>query len=431
MLEHAMNTLSLVGQDEQGISDEAIEQALHHALKPIMETLCHVLLVPPDYTRLHSNAGLITRLLYQMLSPFCQVDILPALGTHQAVSPFQWQAMFGDIPYKRMIVHRWREDVVPIGQVPGSFVAEVSDGLATAAVGIEINKQLLDLKYDLVLSIGQVVPHEVIGMANHSKNIFVGCGGPAIINATHMLGAVYGMERIMGKDHSPARKVLDYAAEHLIQNMPLNYILTVTDAPEGIIRTRGLFIGPQRRFFEEAVHLARKTNLILLNRPIKKAVVYLDEMSFQSTWLGNKAIYRTRMAMASGGELVILAPGIDKFGEDPAMDALILKYGYRGRDYILGMGESQKDLRDNLSAAAHLIHGSSEGRFAITYCTRYLNREEVEGVGYQYLPYEDATERYPPQRLRAGWQQAADGEEIFYIPNPALGLWMEKSRLTD
>jgi len=268
-------------------------------------------------------------------------------------------------------------------------------------------------------------------MANHSKNIFVGCGGPAIINATHMLGAVYGMERIMGKDHSPARKVLDYAAEHLIQNMPLNYILTVTDAPEGIIRTRGLFIGPQRRFFEEAVHLARKTNLILLNRPIKKAVVYLDEMSFQSTWLGNKAIYRTRMAMASGGELVILAPGIDKFGEDPAMDALIRKYGYRGRDYILGMGESQKDLRDNLSAAAHLIHGSSEGRFAITYCTRYLNREEVEGVGYQYLPYEDATERYPPQRLRAGWQQAADGEEIFYIPNPALGLWMEKSRLTD
>ena len=320
-----MNALSLYGQAEQGISRADIEHALAHALEPVRSSLRKVLIVPPDFTRFHSNAGLITQLLYRMLSPACQVDILPALGTHVPVSPDQWQAMFGDIPYERMLVHRWREDVEPIGEVPASFVEEVSEGLVQDAIPFAINRHLLNPEYDLVLSIGQVVPHEVIGMANHSKNIFVGCGGPGIINATHMLGAVYGMERLMGRDHSPVRKVLDYAAEHLITTMPLNYILTVTDAPGGVIRTHGLFIGPQRLYFEKAVALAQEKNITWLDKPLKKAVVYLDEHEFASTWLGNKAVYRTRMAIADGGELLVLAPGVDKFGEDKAVDALIRK----------------------------------------------------------------------------------------------------------
>lgn len=426
-----MNTLSLYAKGEEGISSQQIREGLAQALAPVKDKLKKVMLVPPDYTRFHSNAGLITQLLYGMLKDTCQVDILPALGTHVPVSLKQWQAMFGDIPYERMVEHRWREDVVHMDDVPASFVTEVSEGLVRDAIGIEINRHLLDPSYDLVLSIGQVVPHEVIGMANHSKNIFVGCGGPRIINASHMLGAVYGMERIMGRDHSPVRKVLDYAAEHFLQKMPLNYILTVTDAPEDIIRTHGLFIGPARSFFEEAVALAQQKNLTILDKPIKKAVVYLDPLEFASTWLGNKAVYRTRMAIADGGELLILAPGVDKFGEDQAVDALIRAYGYRGRDHVLNMVEKNQDLKNNLSAAAHLIHGSSDGRFTITYATKHLNRDEVEGVGYRYLPYEEAALRYPPKELSPGYNQLADGEEIYFIPNPALGLWMVRDKLID
>ncbi|MGI6333932.1 MAG: lactate racemase domain-containing protein [Saccharofermentanales bacterium] len=428
MLEQKMNTLSLYGKTEQGITGAAIEDALGYALQPVRNSLRQILIVPPDFTRFHSNAGLITQLLYHMLSPACRVDILPALGTHMPISQDQWQAMFGDIPYERMLVHRWREDVVPIGEVPAGFVQKVSEGLVKEAIPFAINRHLLNPGYDLVLSIGQVVPHEVIGMANHSKNIFVGCGGPGIINATHMLGAVYGMERLMGRDHSPVRKVLDYAAEHLIGTIPLNYILTVTDAPGGVIRTHGLFIGPQRHYFENAVALAQEKNITWLDKPLKKAVVYLDEHEFASTWLGNKAVYRTRMAIADGGELLVLAPGVDKFGEDKVVDTLIRKYGYKGREYVIDILKNAPDLGQNLSAAAHLIHGSSDGRFKITYATRYLSREEVEGVGFSYLPFEEAIVRYAPAKMKDGFNTMEDGEEIYYISNPALGLWIDKNR---
>ena len=296
-------------------------------------------------------------------------------------------------------------------------------------VPVEVNRRLLDSSYQLILSIGQVVPHEVVGMANHAKNIFVGCGGSRMINASHMLGAFYGMERMMGKDRTPVRAVFDYAWEHFASRLPIHFILTVTDAPQGVIRNHGLFIGRERARFEEAVRLAQQKNITLLDKPIQKAVVYLDEVEFKSTWLGNKSVYRTRMAIADGGELVVLAPGVDKFGEDKAIDPLIRQYGYCGREKVLQRVKTEEKLQNSLSAAAHLIHGSSDGRFLITYCTRHLSREEVEGVHYGYLPYDEAVKRYDPDKLKPGYNTLPDGEEIYYIPNPALGLWMEKSRI--
>ncbi|NLA53580.1 MAG: DUF2088 domain-containing protein, partial [Clostridiales bacterium] len=383
-------TQSIQAATSDGLIEDAIRAALERSLAPLTGQLHKVLLVPPDFTRYHSNAGLITGILYDLLSTECEVDILPALGTHIAVNEFEWNKMFGAIPYDKMLVHNWRTDVVKVGEVPGSFVEQVSEGLMNDSIPVEINKHLLNPDYDLILSIGQVVPHEVVGMANQSKNIFVGCGGSKMINASHMLGAFYGMERIMGKDRTPVRAVLDYAAEHFIKELPISYILTVTDAPHGDIRTHGLFIGRDRELFEQAVELAQETNMTLLEEPINKAVVYLDDQEFKSTWLGNKAIYRTRMAIQDGGELIVLAPGVDKFGEDEAVDKLIRKYGYKGREYVLKTLENAPDLANNLSAAAHLIHGSSDGRFNITYCTQHLSREEIEGVGYKYLSYQDA-----------------------------------------
>lgn len=422
---------ALYAKEEHGLSAEDIKGALKAALAPVLPRLNKVLLIPPDFTRFHSNAGFITSALYHLLSPACQVDIMPALGTHVPVSQAQWEIMFGGIPYTNMLVHNWRTEVVAIGEVPADYVREISDGRVDTPITVEINKRLLDPAYDLILSIGQVVPHEVVGMANQSKNIFVGCGGSRIINASHMLGAVYGMERVMGRDRTPVRAVLDYASEHFIQDMPLQYILTVTDAPGGIIRTHSLFLGRDRRWFEEAVALAQQKNITHLDEPLKKVVVYLDEQEFGSTWLGNKAVYRTRMAIADNGQLIVLAPGVDKFGEDKAVDALIRKYGYRGSDTVMKLTADNDDLRENLSAAAHLVHGSSEGRFNITYATKHLSQAEIEGVGYSYLPYEEAIKRYPPDALKDGFNTLADGEEIYYISNPALGLWVKKGGLED
>ena len=423
-----MNSFSLVSTRAEGLDDSQIRTALERSMLDVRLKLKKVLILPPDYTRFHSNAGRITWHLYDMLKNYCQVDIMPALGTHVPVTESEWKAMFGDIPFEKMIVHNWRTDVKKVGTVPGEYVSEISEGLVTDPIDVEVNARLLDPSYDLILSVGQVVPHEVVGMANRNKNIFVGCGGSSMINSSHMLGAFYGLERIMGKDHTPVRKVFDYAEEHFLSQIPLCYILTVTDAPGGKIRTHGLFIGRERKYFEEAVALAQKVNLTFVDKTFKKVVVMLDEKEFKSTWLGNKSVYRTRMAIQDGGELIVLAPGVDKFGEDPSIDKLIRKYGYAGREQILKLVKENEDLRANLSAAAHLIHGSGDGRFSITYCTRHLTGDEVRGVCYGYMPYDEAAKKYDPAKLKDGWNTLDDGEEIYYISNPALGLWADPAK---
>ena len=401
------------------------ESELNEALKKSLEgkQLKHVLILPPDYTRMYSGAGIITRLYYEILKDTCEVDIMPALGTHEPMSQKEWVSFFGEnIPFEKMIIHNWRNDVVKLGEVPGEFVSSVSEGLVDTKIDVEVNKHLLDKKYDLIISIGQVVPHEVVGMANYSKNIFVGCGGSSMINSSHMLGAFYGMERVMGKDFSPVRRVFDYAEEHFINNLPLMYVLTVTTNKGDETFIHDLFIGRSRDLFEMAVAESQRINLTHMSEPFEKVIVYLDPREFKSTWLGNKAIYRTRMAIKTGGDLIILAPGVKKFGEDQENDRLIRKYGYCGREKVLELVKTEEDLQNNLSVAAHLIHGSSDGRFNITYSTRELSKEEVENACFKYINYDELTKKYDPTKLVDGFN-IVDGEKIYYISNPALGLW--------
>lgn len=414
---------------DNGISDSEILTALKQSIGENDLKLKKVLLLPPDLTRMHSGAGKITAMYYNMLKDSCKVYIMPALGTHDPMNADECREFFGeDVPMDCIVAHNWRNDIVKIGEIPGEFVSKVSGGLIDYSIDVEVNKHLIDKSYDLIISIGQVVPHEVIGMANYNKNIFVGCGGKDIINKSHMLGAVYGMEKIMGRDHSPVRKVFDYAEENFFKEYPLMYVLTVTTVKNGNVSIDGLFIGRQRKVFESAVELSQQKNLTFINKPLKKVVVFLDEKEFKSTWLGNKAIYRTRMAIADNGELIILAPGVKKFGEDERIDVLIRKYGYVGRKKVLELYKTNSDLKENLSAAAHLIHGSSDDRFSITYAVAKLSREEVEGVNFKYMALSEAYKKYNPQKLKDGFYVLEDGEEIFFISNPAIGLWADKSK---
>ncbi|HEV3305812.1 MAG TPA: lactate racemase domain-containing protein [Candidatus Sulfotelmatobacter sp.] len=387
-----------------------------------------VLVVPPDQSRVHSRAGDLTRYAWEYFGGRLQA-VLPALGTHAAMQPEQITRMFGAIPQSLFRVHNWRTDVETLGEVPAEFIHEQSEGKLNCAWPAQVNRLVVHGSFDLILSIGQVVPHEVIGMANYNKNILVGTGGPESINRSHYLGAVYGMERIMGRADNPVRNVLNYAADRFLGNLPIVYVLTVVGrAADGRLALRGLFIGDDAECFYRAAELSVKVNFEILDTPIRKAVVYLDPHEFHSTWLGNKAVYRTRMALADGAELIILAPGVKKFGEDLAIDALIRKYGYRGTPATLAAVAANADLADNLSAAAHLIHGSSEGRFTIRWCPGKLSKEEVESVGFEHGDLKTMLGRYDPQNLHHGYN-SVDGEEIFFVPNPGLGLWAYRGKL--
>jgi nickel-dependent lactate racemase len=415
-----------------GVESELTLEQLHDLLVESLAKLGErkeVLVVPPDQSRVHSRAGDLTRFAWEYYGDALRT-ILPALGTHAAMRPEQITRMFGAIPQERFRVHNWRTDVETLGEVPAEFIHEQSEGKLTYAWPAQVNRLVAHGGFDLILSVGQVVPHEVIGMANYNKNILVGTGGRESINRSHYLGAVYGMERIMGRAENPVRNVLNYAAELFLCHLPIVYLLTVIGrTTDDRLVVRGLFIGDDAECFHRAAALSVKVNFETLDDPIRKAVVHLDPHEFHSTWLGNKAIYRTRMALADNAELIILAPGVETFGEDTSIDALIRKYGYRGTPATLEAVSANPDLARDLSAAAHLIHGSSEGRFIIKWCPGHLSKEEVEGAGFEYGDLASMLARYNPQKLRYGFNRV-DGEDIYFIPNPGLGLWASREKLS-
>ena len=390
-----------------------------------------VLAIPPDYTRLHSQAGTLCHYVYEYYGERL-TDILPAIGTHAPMTRDEITHMFGKIPHHLFRVHRWREDLKLLGEIPADFINEISEGKVNYSWPVQVNKMLVDNGFDLIISLGQVVPHEVIGMANYNKNILVGVGGAENIHKSHFLGAAYGMERIMGKIDNPVRKLLNQAAKLYLKNLPIIYVLTVVGQDQaGDLVIRGLFIGDDEECFIRAAQLSREINFEVLEQPVKKVVVYLHPREFKSTWLGNKSIYRTRMAIADGGELIVLAPGVNTFGEDVEIDRLIRQFGYRTTPEILDLVEKNDNLKKNLSAAAHLIHGSSENRFIVTYCPGYLSKKEIESVNFQYGDLEATLKKYPPDKLEDGLNYLDKGEEIFFISNPALGLWAYKGKITD
>ncbi len=416
-----------VGSPTTQLTDADLQQALAQTLEQLGPRR-RVLAVPPDFTRFHSQAGKLTCQLHQLLGDQL-VDVMPALGTHDPMPDWQRERMFPGIPASLFRRHDWRNDVVTIGEVPASFVKEATEGIWDKPWPAQLNRLLWEGQHDLIVSIGQVVPHEVIGMANGNKNIFVGTGGVKGINESHFIGAAYGMERMMGRANTPLRKILNEAERLFCGHLPLLYVQTVIgqDADRNLC-IRGLYIGDDPECFFKASELSLQVNFNVLDESPAKIVAFLDPEEFHSTWLGNKAVYRTRMVIADDGELVVLAPGVKTFGEDPRIDQLIRRYGYRTTPEVLKMVATQADLQENLSAAAHLIHGSSENRFRITYCPGHLTREEVEGVGYGYADLESTLRRYDPEKLADGWNEV-DGERIYFVRNPALGLWAARSRL--
>ena len=421
-------------QELEGLFTEALSRALEDLKNP-----GPVLILPPDITRFHSRAGFFTDLACRLLGDRLGA-VMPALGTHMPMTEAELVRMFPKTPLSKFRVHDWRNDVVELGRLEASFVEGLTGGKVRYDWPVQVNRLIRDGGFSLVIAIGQVVPHEVIGMANHAKTLFVGTGGKEAIDKSHFAGAAYGMERMMGRIDTPVRALFDEGVRRFGDQLPpVLYVLTVVGGRTGAEQEaagdkgpnalRGIFAGFGRECFEKAAALAQEVNVDILDEAITKAVVYLEPEEFRTTWLGNKAIYRTRMAMADGGELLILAPGLERFGEDRGIDALIRKHGYRPSDVILEKVSRDREIGENLSAASHLIHGSSEGRFTVRYCPGPLvSRAEIESVGFEWGDLAGAASRYDKTKLIAGWNTLPDGERIFFVPNPALGLWAERQR---
>lgn len=415
----------------RGAVRRLLEEARTRVLAGKKRDLRRVLLLPPDLTRAHSGAGRITEMLYEELAG-CEVAVIPTLGQHRPHTEEENRWMFGKIPHEKVYAHDWRNGCTRVGTIPAALVAETTGGAADWEIPVDLNTKLMTEPWDLVINVGHVVPHEVLGFANHNKNYFIGLGGKATICAAHIAAAVYGIEKNLGCLVTPLRACFNWAEQQYLGHLPDVYLQIVMrrDENEKLV-TSGIYVGDDLETYLAAARASREQNITTFDKPVKKVVAVMQADEFRSTWVANKAVYRTRMAIADGGELLVIAPGLERFGEQPEVDALIRKYGYTGTERILRLYRTEKDLQEIAHGTAHLIHGSSEGRFTIRYAPGHLTKKEIEGVGYEYADLGEALARYAPERMKEGWNTMPDGEEVFYISTPSAGLWSTEAKLND
>jgi len=409
-----------------------MQQTAAEARRRLCDKPRRVLLLPPDITRAHSGVGRLTEVLYEIFSAEAEVHLIPTLGQHVPHTEEENRHMFGSIPNERIHAHDWRGGCVDLGEISADYVREVSGGAADWPIPIQLNRMLMEDKWDLVINIGHVVPHEVLGFANHNKNYFIGLGGKDLICASHMMAASCGIENNLGNLVTPVRQCFNKAEEEMLSALPDLYIQVVLDRNEaGVLVHTGCFVGDDLETYLEAARLSREQNITVLDEPLEKIVCVMQGDEFFSTWVANKAVYRTRMALADGGELLILAPGLKRFGEQDDVDRLIRKYGYTGTDKVLEKYRTSEDLQDLAHGAAHLIHGSSEGRFTVRYAPGHLSKDQIEGVGYEYADLAEMLDRYQPEKRKQGFNRLDDGEAFYFIPTPSAGLWATREKLFD
>ncbi len=410
-----------------------LEQLMEHTAAEARKRMCahpkRVLLLPPDITRAHSGAGRLTEMLYNRFAGEADVHVIPTLGQHVPHTEEENRHMFGSIPNERIHAHDWRAGSVPVGEIPADFVKEKTRGAADWAIPIVLNRMLIEEPWDLVINVGHVVPHEVLGFANHNKNYFIGLAGKDLICTSHMASASYGIENNLGTLVTPVRECFNKAEDDYLRHLPDLYVqVTMRRNEENELVHTGVYVGDDLDTYLDAARQSREENITVLDKPLEKVVCVMQGDEFFSTWVANKAVYRTRMAIADGGELVVIAPGLKRFGEQPEVDELIRKVGYVGTPRVMEAYRTDPLLQDFAHGTAHLIHGSSEGRFRITYAPGHMTREEIEGVNFGYADIGETIARYRPDTLREGFNEI-DGERFFFIPTPSAGLWSTREKL--
>ena len=422
--------------EDETIPRATIEELVRRTLAESKERLGitaygRVLLLPPDITRAHAGVGWITEYFYTLLSEEgAEVHVIPTLGQHVPHTREDNTWMFGSIPEERIHKHDWKDGVTNVGTVPAEVVREYTGGAVDWEMPIDLNTMTVTQEWDLIINIGHVVPHEVLGFANHNKNYFIGLGGKRLLGSSHMASAVYGIENNLGNLLTPVRRCFNYAEEHFLSELKDIYFQVVMDYDDdGALVHTGVYVGDDLDTYLDAARASRAQNITVFDEPVDKIVAVMQADEFRATWVANKAVYRTRMAIADGGELLVIAPGVTRFGEQPEVDDLIRKYGYLSQAEVLELYATQEDMQDIPHGTAHLVHGSSEGRFTITYAPGGLTREEIEGVGYAYMDVEEAQRRYDPAVMQDGWNTMPDGERVFYISTPSAGLWATREKL--
>ena len=353
------------GSADAQLTPQVLASVVEEALD-IIRAGERILAIVPDRTR-DDN----TDYLFPVASRFLSrrgvraFDVLVAQGTHPPMSESQKRTKLGldDAPddfFGEIYDHRWDipTELVTIGELSLDRVKKITAGLITHSVRVSINKLLAPGVYDRVIVFGATVPHEVAGFAGGAKYFFPGVAGPELTHTTHWLGALAGIENVIGQVETPVRELIEAASELLSpQIISLNTVVS-RDSSDRLI-VHALFAGDIREAFRRAAEVSRLVHIRYTGRKYKKVVALLDP-HYDELWVGGKASYKLGAIVEDGGELIIYAPHLTRISETHG--ALIEKYGYAPLETVRDMLGASQELKENLCIAAHLAHVSYAGR---------------------------------------------------------------------
>ena len=296
-----------------------------------------MLLLPPDITRAHSAAGWLTEVLYNLLCDEAEVHVIPTLGQHVPHTPEENRRMFGAIPEERIHAHDWRGGCVPLGEIPADYVRQTTRGEADWPIPIHLNRSL---------DRGAVGPDHQRRARRAARGARVRQSQQELFHRPWRQGddlRVAHRRRLLRHREQPGHA--GHARPRLLQQgrraNSSAVCPTFTSRSSWPAATRVSWCTPAStwattwRPIWRPRRQSREQNITVLDEPIQKIVCVMQGDEFFSTWVANKAIYRTRMALADGGELLVIAPGLKRFGEQPEVDALIRKYGYCGTPKVM------------------------------------------------------------------------------------------------
>ena len=355
-------TRKVIGEwSTEGLDPSTLTAIVQEALE-VVQPGERVLAIIPDKTRVDN-----THLLFPVAAEFlskrgvASFDALVAQGTHPAMSKSQKLLKIGRTDFSgQLFDHRWDEsdELITIGELNAETVQQLTMGLIDYAVSVRINKLLAPGIYDKVLVFGATVPHEVAGFAGGAKYFFPGVAGPELTHTTHWLGALAGIENIIGQVETPTRRLIEAAAD-LIDARIISLNTVVSRAEDDELVTYALFAGDIREAFRKAAEVSRQVHIRYTGRKYKKVIALLDP-HYDELWVGGKASYKLGAIIEAGGELIIYAPHLTKLSETHG--ALIEKYGYAPLESVRDMLGVSAELRENLCIAAHLAHVAYAGR---------------------------------------------------------------------
>ncbi len=353
------------GSPEGDLSRSDLHAILEQSLLRVAPG-ARLLSIIPDKTR-DDNTDILFPIAAEILQgrQISQFDALVAQGTHVPMTDEEKRSKIGanenSVPgLGHVYDHQWNvpEELVTIGELSAARVTELTGGLITKAVPVNLNRRLGPGVYDTVLIFSATVPHEVAGFAGGAKYLFPGVAGPDLTHATHWLGALAGIENVIGRVETPTRHMIEAAADFVAaQIITLNSVITREE--DNRLRTHALFAGDFRGAFRRAAEVSREVHIKYTGRKYQRVVALLDE-HYDELWVGGKASYKLGGIIEAGGELIIYAPHLRSISETHGR--LIEKYGYAPLDRVREMVALSTELQNNLAVAAHLAHVSYAGQ---------------------------------------------------------------------